>query len=87
MTRKWTVISNAEEALEVILALPKAERARLFDLMARELSLARYMLPPTPKQLGFEVSADFEGTPHNRPQSALRQRCFAVMHWVPIRKI
>ena len=63
MTRKWTVISNAEEALDVILALPKAERARLFDLMARELSLARYMLPPTPKQLGFEVSADFEGTP------------------------
>ena len=63
MTRKWTVISNAEEALDVILALPKAERARLFDLMARELSLARYMLPPTPKQLGFEVSADFEGAP------------------------
>ena len=25
MTRKWTVISNADEALEVILALPKAE--------------------------------------------------------------
>jgi hypothetical protein len=49
--------------LDVILALPKAERARLFDLMARELSLARYMLPPTPKQLGFEVSADFEGAP------------------------
>ena len=63
MTRKWTVISNAAEALEVILALPKAERARLFDLMAREPSLARYMLPPTPKQLGFDVSADFEGVP------------------------
>ena len=63
MTRKWTVISNAEEALEVILALPKAERARLFDLMAREPSLARYMLPPTPKQLGFDVSAEFEGVP------------------------
>ena len=63
MTRKWTVISNAEEALEVILALPKAERARLFDLMAREPSLARYMLPPTPKQLGFDASAEFDGVP------------------------
>jgi ribonuclease HI len=63
MTRKWTEISNAEEALEVILALPKGERARLFDLMAREPSLARMMMPPPPKQLGFETSADFEGVP------------------------
>jgi len=63
MTRKWTQISNAEEALEVILALPKGERARLFDLMAREPSLARLMMPPPPKQLGFETSTDFEGVP------------------------
>jgi ribonuclease HI len=47
----------------VILALPKGERARLFDLMAREPSLARMMMPPPPKQLGFETSADFEGVP------------------------
>jgi ribonuclease HI len=63
MTRKWTQISNAEEALEVVLALPKAERARLFDLMAREPSLARIMMPPPAKQLGFETSADFDGPP------------------------
>jgi ribonuclease HI len=61
--RKWTTITNAEEVLEAILALPKAERARLFDLMAREPSLARYMMPPPPKQLSFETSVDFEGAP------------------------
>lgn len=63
MSRKWTEISSAEEALKVILALPKVERARLFDLMAREPMLARYMLPPEPKQLGFETLAEFEGPP------------------------
>ena len=63
MSRKWTTISTAEEALEAILALPKAERARLFDLMAREPAMARYMLPPQPKQLGFDALADFEGAP------------------------
>ena len=63
MSRKWTAISTAEEALEAILALPKAERARLFDLMAREPAMARYMLPPPPKQLGFDALADFEGAP------------------------
>ena len=63
MNRKWTPISKAEEALEAILTLPKAERARLFDLMAREPSLARYMMPPPPKQLSFETSVDFEGAP------------------------
>jgi ribonuclease HI len=63
MSRKWTAISTAEEALEAILALPKAERARLFDLMAREPAMARYMLPPQPKQLGFDALADFEGAP------------------------
>ncbi len=63
MTRKWTPISTAEEALKAILALPKAERARLFDLMAREPSLARYMMSPSPRQLAFDVSAEFEGAP------------------------
>jgi ribonuclease HI len=63
MTRKWEFISNAEEALEAILALPKGERARLFDLMAREPVLARYLMPPLPRQLNFEMSADFEGVP------------------------
>lgn len=63
VTRKWNLISTAEEALEAILALSKAERARLFDLMAREPALARYMMPPSPKQLGFELSAGFEGAP------------------------
>jgi ribonuclease HI len=63
MMRKWTQISRAEEALEVILALPKVERARLFDLMAREPSLARFMMPPPPKQLSFETSVEFEGVP------------------------
>ena len=63
MTRTWAQISSAEEALEVILALPKGERARLFDLMAREPSLARLMMPPSPKQLGFEASSNFEGVP------------------------
>jgi len=60
---KPTVISTADEALEAVLALPKAERARLFDLMAREPELVHYMMPPPPKQLGFDASADFEGTP------------------------
>ncbi len=63
MTRKSDFISSAEEALAAILALPKAERARLFDMLAREPSLARYMMPPPPRQLGFETSADFEGAP------------------------
>lgn len=63
MSRKWSVISSAEEALEAILALPKAERARLFDMMAREPSLARYMMPPAPGQFGFEEAAEFEGAP------------------------
>jgi ribonuclease HI len=63
MTRKWTVISTADEALEAVLALPKAERARLFDLMAREPELVHYMMPPPPKQLGFDASADLEGAP------------------------
>ncbi|GAB4529094.1 MAG: hypothetical protein Kow0063_05810 [Anaerolineae bacterium] len=61
--RQWTTITSAEDVLEAILALSKAERARLFDLMAREPSLARYMMPPPPKQLSFEASADFEGAP------------------------
>ena len=64
MTRKWSSMTNPEELLEAILALPKAERARLFDLMAREPSLARLMMPPPPKQLGFETSLDFGGAPN-----------------------
>ena len=63
MKPKGTVISNADQALEAILALAKAERARLFDLMAREPSLARYMPPPPTRQLSFDVSDDFEGAP------------------------
>ena len=63
VNRKWTLISTAEEALEAILALPKGERARLFDLMAREPSLVRYMMPPPPRQLSFDTSADFDGAP------------------------
>ena len=63
MPRKWTNITSAEEVLEAILALPKAERARLFDMMARETSLARYMMPPAPKQMSFDTSVDFEGAP------------------------
>jgi ribonuclease HI len=57
-------MTNPEELLEAILALPKAERARLFDLMAREPSLARFMMPPPPKQLSFATSVDFEGAPN-----------------------
>jgi ribonuclease HI len=64
MNRQWTVISTADEALEAVLALPKAERARLFDLMAREPELVHYMMPPPPKQLGFDASTDFEGAPN-----------------------
>jgi len=63
MTRKWTLISTAAEALEAILALPKAERARLFDLMARQPELVHYMMPPAPKQLGFDTTVEFEGSP------------------------
>jgi ribonuclease HI len=63
MTRKWSSMTNPEELLDAILALPKGERARLFDLMAREPSLARFMMPPEPKQLGFETAVDFEGEP------------------------
>ena len=63
MDRKWTVVSTAEEALKVILALSKGERARLFDLMARQPELVNFMLPPAPKQLGFEAEVDFEGAP------------------------
>ncbi len=63
LDRKRTEISDADEALRAIMALPKAERARLFDLMAREPSLARYMMPPPPRQLGFHASADFQGAP------------------------
>jgi len=63
VNRKWTIISTAEEALEAVLALPKAERARLFDLMAREPSLIRYMMPSQPRQVSFDASADFEGAP------------------------
>jgi ribonuclease HI len=57
-------MTNPEELLEAILALPKGGRARLFDLMAREPSLARFMMPPAPKQLGFETPVDFEGAPN-----------------------
>jgi len=63
MRRERTPIATAEEALKMILALPKEERARLFDLMAREPSLARYMMPPPPRQLAFDVSSEFEGPP------------------------
>jgi len=63
MDRKWTAISTAEEALKVILALSKGERARLFDLMARRPELVHFMMPPPPKQLGFEAEADFEERP------------------------
>jgi len=63
MARKWNRLTNAEEVVEAILALPKAERARLFDMLAREPSLARYMMPPPPKQSVFETSAEFEGAP------------------------
>ena len=56
-------MSKAEEVLEAILTLPKAERARLFDLMAREPDLARYMMPPASEQLSFQTSVDFEGAP------------------------
>jgi ribonuclease HI len=63
MARKQDSIPNAEETLSLILALPKAERARLFDMMAREPALARYMMPPRSRQLSFETSADFDGAP------------------------
>jgi ribonuclease HI len=63
MTGEGTVVSSAEEVLEAILALPKAERARLFDLMAREPSLARLLIPPAPEQLSFQTSVAFEGVP------------------------
>jgi ribonuclease HI len=63
MTRKWDLISKAEEVLEVIMALPKVERARLFDLMAREPLLARYMMPPPPRQIDLNLSDEFEGAP------------------------
>jgi ribonuclease HI len=63
MNGEETHISSAEEALKAILALPKAERARLFDLMAREPAVARYMMPPQPKQLSFQTSIEFEGAP------------------------
>jgi ribonuclease HI len=55
--------SGAEQVLKTILGLSKAERARLFDLMAREPSLAQYMMPPAPKQLDFETAAHFDGAP------------------------
>jgi ribonuclease HI len=63
MSEKWGHMLKSEEVLEAILALPKAERARLFDLMAREPALARYMMPAVPKQLSFQTSVDFEGAP------------------------
>lgn len=63
MSDKGTSTWSAEEVLKAILTLPGAERARLFDLIAREPALARYMLPPSPRQLGFQTSADFEGAP------------------------
>jgi ribonuclease HI len=63
MARKRNSIANAEEMLKMILALPKAERARLFDMMAREPVLARYMMPPRSRQLSFETSAEFDGAP------------------------
>jgi ribonuclease HI len=63
MARKRSFTTNAEETLNLILALPKAERARLFDMMAREPALARYMMPPQSRQLSFETSADFDGAP------------------------
>jgi ribonuclease HI len=63
MARERNSIDNAEKMLKMILALPKAERARLFDMMAREPALARYMMPPRSRQLSFETSADFDGAP------------------------
>jgi len=56
-------MSKTEELLEAILALPEGERDRLFDLMAREPALARYVMPPKPEQLSFQTSVDFEGAP------------------------
>jgi probable phosphoglycerate mutase len=63
MARQQDSNPNAEEMLSLILALPKAERARLFDMMARESALARYMMPPRSRQLSFETSNDFDGAP------------------------
>jgi len=56
-------MSRPEEVLEAILALPEAERDRLFDLMAREPALARYVIPPASEQRSFQASVDFEGAP------------------------
>jgi ribonuclease HI len=55
--------SGAEKVLKAILELSKPERARLFDMMAREPALAQYMMPPAPKQLHFETAAHFDGSP------------------------
>jgi ribonuclease HI len=63
MARKQDSSPNAEETLSLILALPKAERARLFDMMAREPALARYMMPPRSRQLSFETPDEFDGAP------------------------
>ncbi len=60
---KWVHMSKTEEVLEAILALPEGERARLFDLMAREPALARYVMPPALEQMSFQTSVDFEGAP------------------------
>ena len=56
-------MSKTEEVLGAILALPEGERDRLFDLMAREPALARYVMPPTPEQMSFQASVEFEGAP------------------------
>jgi ribonuclease HI len=63
MAGKHSSIPSAEEAMKMILALPEAERARLFELMAGEPALAALMLSSRPTQLSFETSADFDGAP------------------------
>ena len=63
MNQQGKANSTAEEALRAILALPAAERARLFELMAREPSLARYAASLSARQLGFETKADLKGAP------------------------
>lgn len=63
MTSESHPISSAEEVLEAILALPETERARLLDLMAREPSLAQYVILPEARQLAFDLPAEFEGVP------------------------
>jgi ribonuclease HI len=61
MPDKRSSVVRAEEILQAILALPKGERARLFDRMAREPSLAHYVAPPSGVQSSFAETAESGG--------------------------